>query len=505
MLVAYSFGEKHVNTLTISLILLTILLIIILPWFLLTLRKKQQLEQEIQLLREHQQELLRLREQYQILTQEKQQQETLVSDLSSQLNQANQQSAIFEQRVQHKDEKLKESKTEELKANSLIEQLREQNTKLHTSLAKLQSEHEQTQKNHAEKLALLDEAKTKLSQEFKLLANQIFEEKQSKMTASSKETLDHIIKPMQKDISDFKQRMEQVHKEDTEARSSLERHLEHLKTLNQQMSQEALNLTQALKSDSKVQGNWGELILERILESSGLREGYEFHRERSFKDDEGNRQRPDVIINMPGKKHIIIDAKVSLTDYERAVSSTDKVEKELHIKAHVKSLQKHIQTLADKRYDHIHEINSPDYVLMFVPIEGAYLMAIEADSSIFEAAFAKNIAVVTPSTLYATLKLVEQLWRYEKQSGNVAKLTKQAGSLHDKFVIFIKSFEDIETHLGRAQKSYDNALNQLKDGRGNLVNQVKTLADLSGKAKKEIPEHWLEDNTIHLPEKRDKT
>jgi len=493
-----------VNTLTISLILLTILLLIILPWFLLTLRKKQQLEHEVQLLSEQQHELSLLREQHQILTQEKQQQATLVSDLSSQLNQANQQNAVLEQRVQHKDEQRKAIETEQHKTNTLIEQLREENTKLHTKLAKLQSEHEQMQQSHIEKLALLDEAKTKLSQEFKLLANQIFEEKQSKMTASSKETLDSIIKPMQKEMTDFKSRMEQVHKEDTEARSSLERHLEHLKTLNQQMSQEAVNLTQALKSDSKVQGNWGELILERILESSGLREGFEFHREKVFKDDEGNRQRPDVIINMPGKKHIIIDAKVSLTDYERAVSSTNKAEKELHIKAHIKSLQKHIQTLADKRYDHIHEINSPDYVLMFVPIEGAYLMAIEADSSIFEAAFDKNIAVVTPSTLYATLKLVEQLWRYEKQSGNVAKLTKQAGSLHDKFVIFIKSFEDIETHLGRAQKSYDNALNQLKDGRGNLVNQVKTLADLSGKAKKEIPEHLLESNLPSLDDKGNK-
>ncbi len=492
------------NTLTISLILLTILLLIILPWFLLTLRKKQQLEHEVQLLSEQQHELSLLREQHQILTQEKQQQATLVSDLSSQLNQANQQNAVLEQRVQHKDEQRKAIETEQHKTNTLIEQLREENTKLHTKLAKLQSEHEQMQQSHIEKLALLDEAKTKLSQEFKLLANQIFEEKQSKMTASSKETLDSIIKPMQKEMTDFKSRMEQVHKEDTEARSSLERHLEHLKTLNQQMSQEAVNLTQALKSDSKVQGNWGELILERILESSGLREGFEFHREKVFKDDEGNRQRPDVIINMPGKKHIIIDAKVSLTDYERAVSSTNKAEKELHIKAHIKSLQKHIQTLADKRYDHIHEINSPDYVLMFVPIEGAYLMAIEADSSIFEAAFDKNIAVVTPSTLYATLKLVEQLWRYEKQSGNVAKLTKQAGSLHDKFVIFIKSFEDIETHLGRAQKSYDNALNQLKDGRGNLVNQVKTLADLSGKAKKEIPEHLLESNLPSLDDKGNK-
>jgi len=233
------------------------------------------------------------------------------------------------------------------------------------------------------------------------------------------------------------------------------------------------------------------MILEKLLESSGLREGYEFEREQSFINDEGKRQRPDVIIRMPGDKQVIIDAKVSLTDYERAVSAHDAEAQKQHIRAHCKSIQTHIQTLANKRYDHLEGINSPDYVLMFMPIEAAYLMAIEADSSIFEAAFDKRIAVVTPSTLYATLKLIEQLWRYERQSENVAKLTKQAGNLHDKFVGFIESFEDIETHIGRAQKSYDKALGQLKDGRGNLVNQVKTLADLSGKAKKEMPKHLL--------------
>ncbi|MDQ6981302.1 MAG: DNA recombination protein RmuC [Ghiorsea sp.] len=484
------------DTLTISLLLLTILLICTLSFFFITLRKKQQLEHEIQPLREQQPELSLLRERNQLLTQEKQQQQTLIADLTSQLNQTKQQSAVLEQRVQHKNEQLNEHEEEEHKTNTFIEQLRAQNTELQTQLAKLQSEQELMQKSHTEKLALLDDAKTKLSQEFKLLANQIFEEKQSKMTASSKETLDSIIKPMQKDMSEFKQRMEQVHKEDVEARGALSQHLQHLQELNHQMSQEALNLTLALKGDSKAQGNWGEMILEKLLESSGLREGYEFKREQSFVNDEGKRQRPDVIINMPGNKQVIIDAKVSLTDYERTVSAQDDTARKQHLRAHVKSIQTHIQTLANKRYDHLEGVNSPDYVLMFMPIEAAYLMAIEADSSIFEAAFDKRIAVVTPSTLYATLKLIEQLWRYERQTENVAKLTKQAGNLHDKFVGFIESFEDITTHIGRAQKSYDKAFGQLKDGRGNLVNQVKTLADLSGKAKKEIPAHLLEDSPL---------
>ena len=375
-----------------------------------------------------------------------------------------------------------------------IQQLREQNIQQQTALAKLKTEYEQAQKHNAEKLALLEEAKTKLAHEFKALADQIFEEKQQKMTQSSKETLDSIIKPMQKDISEFKARMEQVHKEDIEARSALSQHLQHLQELNQQMSQDALNLVQALKGDSKAQGNWGEMILEKLLESSGLREGYEFKREQSLINDEGKRQRPDVIIYMPNNKQVIIDAKVSLTSYERAVSCQDDATKSQFVRAHVKSIQQHINALAGKRYDHLEGVHSPDYVLMFMPIEAAYLMAIEADSSIFEEAFERRIAVVTPSTLYATLKLIEQLWRYERQTENVAKLTKQAGSLHDKFVGFLQSFEDIQKHISKAQDSYDKALGQLKNGRGNLMNQAKTLADLSGKAKKEIPKHLLDND-----------
>lgn len=377
-------------------------------------------------------------------------------------------------------------------AQQQLQALRDENIHLKTTLTRISTEHDNAQKASVEKLALLDDAKLKLSQEFQLLASKIFEDKQAKMTEHSKNTLHSIIQPMQQEMSNFRGRIEQVHKEDIEARGSLERHLSHLKELNQQMSQETINLTHALKGDSKAQGNWGEMILEKLLESSGLREGLEFKREVNFKNDEGKNQRPDVIIFMPGDKQVIIDAKVSLTDYERAISSQNEIEQQRFTAAHVKSMQNHIQTLANKRYDHLEGLHSPDYVLMFMPIEGAYLMAIEADRSIFETAFDKRIAVVTPSTLYATLKLIEQLWRYERQTENVAKLTQQAGALHDKFVGFLSSFEDINKHISNAQKSYDNALGQLKDGKGNLINRVKALSDLSGKAKKEIPSHLLD-------------
>ncbi len=471
--------------------LLGVLALVALLWLIHVYRKNIALKQAALITHENSLQLALLQERYDQISRQEQEKQTLLAHANEQLQLTNAELAALKQSINDKNELLGKYEQQKNALEQQLEQLRQQNGQQNSTITKLQTEFEQEQKTSAEKLAFLDEAKTKLSNEFKVLANQIFDAKQGQMTESGKIALDSIIKPMQKDMSEFRARIEQVHKDDTEARISLAHHLKDLKTLNQQMSQDALNLTLALKGDSKAQGNWGEMILEKLLESSGLREGYEFEREKSFANDEGKRQRPDVIINMPGDKQVIIDAKVSLTDYERAISSQDDIVKQQFIRAHVKSMQQHIQTLASKRYDHLEGVHSPDYVLMFMPIEGAYLMAIEADSSIFESAFDKRIAVVTPSTLYATLKLIEQLWRYERQSENVAKLTKQAGNLHDKFVVFIKSFEDIEIHLSRAKKSYDSALGQLRDGRGNLVNQVKTLADLSGKAKKEIPAHLL--------------
>ncbi len=492
------------DILTLTSMILALLFIIIFPWFIITYKNNTKLQSHIRELEQEQLESLLQNKQLEQLKKDHADLNQQYDDAKTKLDTYSIQLARLGQELSDKKEYIKQLKIEAEQQHRLYSQCQEDNRHLNEAQTKLQTEYEQAQKHNAEKLALLEEAKTKLAHEFKALADQIFEEKQQKMTQSSKETLDNIIKPMQKDISEFKARMEQVHKEDIEARSALSQHLQHLQELNQQMSQDALNLAQALKGNSKVQGNWGEMILEKLLESSGLREGYEFKREQSLINDEGKRQRPDVIIYMPNNKQVIIDAKVSLTDYERAVSCQDDATKSQFVRAHVKSIQQHINALAGKRYDHLEGVHSPDYVLMFMPIEAAYLMAIEADSSIFEEAFERRIAVVTPSTLYATLKLIEQLWRYERQTENVAKLTKQAGSLHDKFVGFLQSFEDIQKHISKAQDSYDKALGQLKNGRGNLMNQAKTLADLSGKAKKEIPKHLL-DNDGDQHELKDKS
>jgi DNA recombination protein RmuC len=377
-----------------------------------------------------------------------------------------------------------------------IETLTAKNTDYKINIAELTTTIEKDREAAVEKLALLEKAKTSLGNEFKVLANQIFEEKGKAFSEQNRSSIDEILKPMREQIGDFRKRVDEVHLNDSKDRASLREHLSHLEKLNRQMSEDALGLAQALKGDSKAQGNWGEMILERILETSGLRKDHEFLREDSTDVGGGKRLRPDVVVRMPGEKHIIIDSKVSLTDYERAVSSTEPADRKKSIKAHVQSMKNHVRGLADKHYAHLPGINSPDYVLMFVPIEGAYLMAIEEDQSVFEAAFEKGVAVVTPSTLYATLKLVEQLWRHERQSENVVKLIDRASLLHDKMVDFVKAFEEIGQRLDQAQSAYGTALGRIREGKGSVISQISILGKLAGKTKKELPKHLTESAAI---------
>lgn len=377
-----------------------------------------------------------------------------------------------------------------------LEKLRERLLSSESQLAELQVSLHSEKESAAEKIALLESAKKQLADEFKVLANQIFDQKQAQFTQSSQSTIEAVLKPMQGVLDAFKSRVELVHKEDLEGRASLQEQLKQLHALNSQMTQEAQNLTQALKGDSKTQGNWGELILERLLERSGLTEGVEYEREKSFTDEHGKRLRPDVIINMPDNKHVVIDSKVSLLHYEQALNADDVNLKSSAVKSHLGSLQKHISTLAEKRYEHLDQLNAPDFVLMFVPVEGAYLMAIEADSRIFEDAFEKRVAVVTPTTLFTTLKTIEQLWRYERQSENTVKLIKRAAEVHDKFVGFVESFEKVGKQLQTAQSTYEQSHKQMISGQGNLVRQAEMLKNLAGKTKKEIPTHLLHEADI---------
>jgi len=404
--------------------------------------------------------------------------------------------ASLSERVQQTENREAELKQALAAKDASMNALNRELSDYKSNIAELETRLSEERKAMVEKLALLEEAKEKLGNEFKVLANQIFEEKGKAFSEQNRNSLDEVLKPMREQLGDFRKRVDEVHLNDSRDRASLKEHLSHLEKLNRRMSEDALGLTQALKGDSKAQGNWGEMILERILETSGLREGHEFLREDSTDIGGGKRHRPDVIVRMPGEKHIIIDSKVSLTDYERALSATGAADRKKAVKAHVNSLKNHIRGLSDKRYDQLPNIHSPDYVLMFVPIEGAYLMAIEADQSIFEAAFDKRVAVVTPSTLYATLKLIEQLWRYERQSENVAKLIDRASLLHDKMAAFVESFEAIGKRLSQAKDSYDTALGRIKTGPGNVISQIATLGTLAGKTKKELPAHLIESAVV---------
>ncbi|MEA3404130.1 MAG: DNA recombination protein RmuC, partial [Pseudomonadota bacterium] len=297
--------------------------------------------------------------------QEQEQQLTQLRPLEGSVEQLNKQLLQLQQQFEAKEAELHQ-------LNIQSNQLRETNAELSKTL-----EHE---KSHAlEKIQLLEEAKHQLANEFKVLANQIFESKQTQLTEHNKQSVEAVVKPMHAALESFKQRVETVHKEDLEGRVTLGEQLKQLQLLNSKMSEEAQNLTHALKGDSKTQGNWGELILERLLERSGLREGLEFDREKSFVSDEGRRLRPDAIINLPDNKHIVVDSKVSLLHYEQALNSELPQERQLALKQHLNSLKKHIDTLAEKRYEHLERLNAPDFVLMFLPVEGAYLMAIEAD------------------------------------------------------------------------------------------------------------------------------
>lgn len=423
---------------------------------------------------------------------ELQERDRQIHELSAQITAFKVAEAGLNSRIQSAGIRIDEVREELQQSKSANQLLACELSDARSAITGLETRLTEERKAAVEKLLLLDEAKQKLGNEFRLLANQIFEERGRAFSEQNRTGIDEILKPMREQLSEFRKRVDDVHLNDSRDRASLKEHLAQLEKLNRQMSEDAVGLTQALKGESKAQGNWGEMILERILETSGLREGHEFLREDSSDIGGGRRLRPDVIVRMPGEKHIIIDSKVSLTDYERAAGLTDGTDRVRFIKAHVNSMKSHIKGLADKHYAQLPGINSPDYVLMFMPIEGAYMLAIEEDQAIFESAFDKGVAVVTPSTLYATLKLVEQLWRYERQSENVLKLIDRAGRLHDKMASFVESFEEIGSRIDQAKNAYDTSLNRIRSGPGNVISQIAMLGKLAGKTQKELPKHLSE-------------
>jgi len=342
---------------------------------------------------------------------------------------------------------------------------------------------------HKAEITTLNERFTK---EFENLANKIFDDKSQKFTEQNKTNLGEILNPLGEKIKDFEKKVNDVYVSEGKERASLKNQLEMLQQLNQQMSKEANNLTKALKGENKTQGNWGEFILESVLEKSGLVKGSEYKVQESFTNDEGKRLQPDVIINLPENKTLVIDSKVSLNAYERFSSADTEEERILASKEHLLSLKTHIKGLSAKSYQSIHQIQSLDFVLLFIPIEPAFALAVQSDSGLFNDAFEKNIVIVSPSTLLATLRTVASIWRNEKQSNNAIEIAKKAGDLYDKFEGFIKDILEVGKKIDQTKSNYSDAMNKLIDGRGNIISRFEELKTLGAKADKQLPQSLID-------------
>ena len=357
---------------------------------------------------------------------------------------------------------------------------------LEVELAK-KSEQLSLNKEHAkERIKELESIEEKMAKEFKAITQELYEKKALDFQKNHTATLETILKPFKEQIADFEKKVGETYIQEAKERAVLGGELQKLRQLNMKMQEDAINLTKALKGENKTQGNWGELVLERILEESGLRKGTEYEVQSALKDSEGRRYQPDVLVHLPDRKDIIIDSKVSLVAYERYMSAEDEQERQLALKAHLQSIQKHIDELSAKSYEDLIGVNSLDFVLLFLPIEGAFLLALEHDGSFFAKAFERNIMVVSPSTLLVTLRTIENIWRYEHQSQNALLIAQKAGDLYDKFHGFVSDMEKIGNSIRKSEEQYQSAFAKLATGRGNLITRVETLKELGVKAKKEL-------------------
>ncbi|WP_423186317.1 DNA recombination protein RmuC [Alishewanella sp. d11] len=357
-----------------------------------------------------------------------------------------------------------------------------------TALKTLLSERDAS---HQRELSQFEQQKQRLVEQFKALSNDILEAKAQSLQESSKSTLNTVLAPFQQSMEAFKKEVQDIHHRETTAQGELKKELASLKLLNQQITQEAHELSTALRGQKKLQGNWGELVLENVLDRAGLQQGKDYDREVSFTTDEG-KFRPDAIVYLPQNKHLVIDAKVSLNAYSRYVNSEQEAERLLALKEHVQAISNRIKELSAKDYFNLPGLNSPDMVFMFIPIESAFVEALKADETLFMQAIENNILVATPTTLLTSLNIVRQLWRYEDQNKHTAALASKAESVFKKLNTFLASFEKVKRGLDSAQSAYQAAENQLISGKGNLVKQVSDFRQLAPAIRAELPEYFVE-------------
>ncbi|MBB5347856.1 DNA recombination protein RmuC [Desulfoprunum benzoelyticum] len=366
-------------------------------------------------------------------------------------------------------------------------------------LVELETLLESERRNAGDKLNLLEEARNELRLQFEALAHRIFEEKSEKFGSQNRERLEAILQPLHHQLTAFKKEIGDIYANDTRERTSLKDEILRLRDLNRQISVEAVNLTRALKGDKKVQGNWGEMVLEKVLEQSGLRRGHEYDCQEGLRDRDSRLFRPDVVVHLPEGRDIVIDSKVSLISWERYVAAEEEKTRQRALSDLAAAVRDHLTSLGDKNYSDLEGIRSLDFVIMFMPIEAAFVAAMQQDERLFDEAFRRGIIVATPTTLLATLRTVENIWRYEHQSRNAQEIARRAGLIHDKLCSFIEDMEKIGRQLGNCHHTYEAAMAKLSQGRGNLIAQAGQLTELGVKARKEMPRAVLDRTDIELP------
>lgn len=393
----------------------------------------------------------------------------------------------LEERQSQQSEKIEDLKSKLTELEQQREEVRKEKELLIADLTKKNSDLEYLQKENEKRDADLEQRQTELRREFTLLANSILEEKSNKFTEQNKKNIKSILDPLEEKIKHFEKRVEESQKENLTIHSALREKLKGLEELNKQMSLETNNLTKALKGDSKMQGNWGELVLERVLEKSGLEKDREYVVQKSFTTEDGSRVLPDVVIHLPDSKKMIIDSKVSLVDYERLINA-EREDEAPFLKAHVNSIKRHVDQLSAKNYQDLYDIESPDFVLMFVPIEPAFAAALNEDNTLYNRAFEKNIVIVTPATLLATLRTIDTMWNNEKQQRNALEIAKEAGKLYDKVVGVVEDFIKVGKQMDTAKTTYQGAMKKMTDGSGNVIGKLEKIKKMGAKANKQLPD-----------------
>ncbi|WP_236014022.1 DNA recombination protein RmuC [Marinobacterium alkalitolerans] len=375
---------------------------------------------------------------------------------------------------------------------------------LQTELQQLQSEHsalstarEQQEQHFREQIQQLEQSRELLKKEFEQLASEILERKGKAFTEMSQQSLNQLLNPIQSEMKGFREKVENIHLHETEQRVQLRTELQNLQQLNQAITDQAAKLTTALQGQKKVQGNWGELMLENVLDNAGLRLGQDYKREVSINTEDG-RQRPDAIVYLPGNKHLIIDAKTSLAAYTRYVNAEQEGERQQALREHARAVSDRIKELAERRYDKLPGLNSPEIVIMFIPVESAYVEALKADETLYQRALEQNVLVATPTTLLTSLNIVRQLWRFEDQSRHTAELADRAEKFYNKLNSFLTSMQDVGKKLDGARASYDRAFGQLYSGRGNLIKQAAEFKDLGVSVQKELPPELVDKAHLEL-------